>query len=95
VGVTNGSQRTKLTPAQATLMSEALVGAPRHVSEAAVRIGRGEVVSDADAEAVVDALATAMLGDKGYSQAGGLTERGIEIDKLIGVVQQMSEHFYD
>ena len=75
-------------------MSEALAGAPRHLSDAAVRIGRGEVVSDADAEVVVDALATAML-DKGYSEADGLTERGIEIDKLIGVVQQMSEHFYD
>lgn len=91
----DGSQRKTVTPAQATLMNEVLLGAPRHVTEAAVRIGQGEVVSDVDAEAVVGALATAMLGDKGYSQAGGLTERGIEIDKLIGVVQQMSEHFYN
>ena len=85
----------KLTPAQATLLNEALVGAPRHLTDAALRIGRSEVVPDAEAEAVVDALANVMLSDQGYSEAQGLTERGIEIDKLIGVVQQMSEHFYD
>jgi len=83
----------KLRRAQATLMNEALVGAPRHVTEAAMRIGRGEVVPGADAEAVVAALADVMT--EAYSEADGLTERGIEIDDLIGVVQQMSEHFYD
>jgi hypothetical protein len=88
-------QRMKLTPAQAASMNEAVVGAPQRVIEAAGRIGRGEVVPDADAEAVVDALTSVMLGGEGYSEAEGLTERGIEIDDLIGVVQQMSEHFYD
>ena len=85
----------KLTPAQARFMNEGLVHEPRHVIDAAARIGRGEVVPDEDAQAVVDALANLMLSDEGYSEAEGLTERGIEIDNLIGVVQQMSEHFYD
>lgn len=85
----------KLTPAQATLLNEVLVGAPRQVTDAALRIGRGEVLPDAEVEAVVDALANVMLSDQGYSETQGLTERGIEIDDLIGVVQQMSEHFYD
>ncbi len=43
----------------------------------------------------MDALANVMLGDHGFSEAQGLSGRGIEIDDRIGVVQQMSEQFYD
>jgi hypothetical protein len=93
--MTNESRRMKLTPSQVTLLNEALVGAPTHVADAAVRIARGEVVPDEAASAVVDALANVMSGDTGYREDVGLTSRGIEIDDLIGVVQQMSEHFYD
>jgi hypothetical protein len=84
--------RMKLTPDQVLVMNEVLVGAPPDVLSASTRIGKGEVVTDEEAEAVVDALASAMT--EGYSQSAGLTERGIAIDDMIGVVQQMAEHFY-
>jgi hypothetical protein len=86
--------RIKLSGAQVVLMREVLTGAPPSVAEAAEGIGRGEVVSDSDAEAVVDALVAAMLGEEGYD-GSGLTARGCEIDDIIGVAQQMSQSFYD
>ena len=65
------------------------------MTDAATRIGRGEVVPDEDANAVVEALAGAMLSDAGYNEREGLTAFGLQIDDLIGIVQQASEHFYD
>jgi len=85
--------RMTLSVAQVVAMNEALTGASPSVSDAAARIGRGEVVPDEDAEAVVNALSEAMLSNEGFD-GQGLTTRGIEIDDIIGVVQQMSEHFY-
>jgi len=75
-------------------MNEVLAEAPEHVTAAAAKIGRGEVVPDDEAEAVVSALADAMLGEEGFD-GQALTPRGVQIDDLIGIVQQMSEHFYN
>jgi len=83
-----------LSAAQVEVMNEALAGSPDLVIAAAAKIGRGEVVPDEDAEAVVDALADAMLGDEGFD-GESLNQRGVQIDDVIGLVQQMSEHFYD
>ena len=60
---------------------------------AAERIARDEVVPDDAAEAVVAALTDAMLDSDDFD-GDALTARGIEIDALLGIVQQMSEHFY-
>jgi hypothetical protein len=87
-------ERLTLSPKQVDLMDDVLAKAPPHVREAATRVARGEVVADEVAEEVVDALAAAMLDDEGFD-GQELTPRGIEIDGLIGIVQQMSEHFYD
>jgi hypothetical protein len=86
--------RIRLSGAQVTLMREALTGAPPSVTDAAETIGRGEVVSDSDADTVVNALTAAMLGEEGYD-GDELTARGREIDDIIGVAQQMSQTFYD
>jgi hypothetical protein len=87
-------RRLRLSVAQVALMNEVLTGAPSHVLVAAERIGRGEVVADDDAAAVVNALVDVMLDDDGFD-GEALTTRGTEIDDLIGIAQQMSEHFYD
>jgi hypothetical protein len=87
-------ERLRLSVGQVDLMNEVLARAPARILTAAERIGRGEVVPDDDAEAVVNALADVML-DRDGIDGQALTARGIEIDDLIGTVQQMSEHFYD
>jgi hypothetical protein len=76
------------------LMNEVLANSPSGVLAAAAKIAKGEVVPDEDAEAVVDALAAAMLINPNF-EGDELAGRGIEINGLIGVVQQMSERFYD
>ncbi len=83
-------KRIRLSPQQIVLMRETLSGCPASVRDTADRVGRGEVVADNAANAVVDALVAAMLEDA-YE---GLTARGCQIDDIIGVVQQMSEGFY-
>ena len=75
-------------------MREVLVRAPQSVIDAAERIGAGEAVPDDDAEAVANALAAAMLDNEGYD-GQELTARGREVDGIVGIVQQMSVHFYD
>ena len=80
----------RLSVGQVDLMNEVLAGAPALILAAAERIGRGEVVPDDDAEAVANALADVMLDRDGFD-GKALTARGIEIDDLIGTVQQMSE----
>jgi hypothetical protein len=87
-------ERIKLSAAGASLLRELVAGSPPAVREAAERIAVGEAVSDDDANAVVDVLSDAMLGDAGFD-GEALTARGVQIDDIIGVVQQMSEHFYD
>ena len=52
-----------------------------------------QIGNDVDVE-VVDALADAMLGEEGFD-GESLNQRGVQIDDVIGLVQQMSEHFYD
>jgi hypothetical protein len=86
-------ERKKLSDAQVALMREVLAGAPATVIEAAERIGRGEVVSDGDAEAVVDTLTAGMLS-QGYD-GDELTTRARQIDGIIGVAQQRAQSFYD
>ena len=83
-------ERLRLSVGQVDLMNEVLAGAPALILAAAERIGRGEVVPDDDAEAVANALADVMLDRDGFD-GKALTARGIEIDDLIGTVQQMSE----
>jgi hypothetical protein len=86
--------RFGLTAEQVALMREVLVRAPQSVIDAAERIGAGEAVPDDDAEAVANALAAAMLDNEGYD-GQELTARGREVDGIVGIVQQMSVHFYD
>ena len=87
-------RRLTLSVRQVTLMNEVLAEAPPQIIDAAERIGRGEVVPDDVTEAVVAALTDVMLDREGFD-GEALTARGIEIDDLIGIAQQMSEHFYD
>jgi hypothetical protein len=82
-----------LSADQVAVMNGTLAAAPPHVVNAAAKVARGEVVPDADAEAVVAALADQMLSNKGFN-GEGLTSQGMEIDDIIGIVQQMSEGFY-
>jgi hypothetical protein len=86
--------RFGLTAEQVALMREVLVRAPQSVIDAAERIGAGEAVPDDDAEAVANALAAAMLDNEGYD-GQELTAGGREVDGIVGIVQQMSVHFYD
>jgi hypothetical protein len=95
VPVTDEPKRITLSAQEVAVMREVLGGAPPDVLDAADRIARGQVVPDEDAEAVVDALVAVMLADTGYDAEQGLTVRGNTIDDVIGVVQQMSEQFYD
>jgi hypothetical protein len=74
-------------------MREVLAGSPRAVRVAAERVAAGEVIPDEDAEAIVDALAEAMLSNEGYDSEA-LTPSGVQIDEIIGIIQQMSQHFY-
>jgi hypothetical protein len=92
--MSNQHQRLTLSRDQVALMNEVLASSPPGVLAVAAKIAKGEVVQDEDAHAVVDALAAAMLVSSNF-QGDELAARGIEIDGLIGVVQQMSEHFYD
>src|SRR5437868_1538363 len=64
----------KLSDAQIALMREVLADRPPPVVEAADRLGRGEVISDEDADTLVEALTAAMLSEKGYD-AHELTAR--------------------
>jgi hypothetical protein len=75
-------------------MNEVLAQSPPDVRAAAARIARGEVVPDEAADAVVNDLAAAMLAGENF-EGEEPTGRGLEIDGLVGIVQQMSEHFYD
>ena len=87
-------ERIKLSDAEAALLLELVADSPAAVRTAAKRAADGQVVPDDDAEAVVDVLCNAMLGDEGFD-GEALTTKGIEIDAIIGIVQQMSEHFYE
>jgi hypothetical protein len=93
-GVADHPKRLTLSAGQVALLNEILAQSPSGVRGSAARIARGEVVPDEDAGAVVDVLAAAMLAD-GNFDGEELTGLGLEIDGMIGVVQQMSEHFYD
>jgi hypothetical protein len=86
--------RLKFSTEQVAFMREALDGADPSVLRLAERVGRGEVISDAEAEELVDALSVVMLSSEGYDPEHGLTAFGIAIDGLIGIAQQMSEGFY-
>ena len=87
-------KRLTLSETQVAVMDDVLATASDRVRDVAARIGRGEVVPDEDAQAVVDVLSAVMLGEDGFD-GQALTVRGRQIDDLIGIVQQMSEHFYD
>lgn len=92
--MTDGPSRVRLTAAQVAVMVKALTHASPSVLDAADRVERGEVIPDEDADAVVNALVAAML-DTDESDGRDLTARSREIDDIVGIVQQMSEHFYD
>jgi hypothetical protein len=79
-------ERIKLSAAQAALLLDVIPASPPAVREAAERIAQGQVVPDDEAKAVVNVLAEAMFADGEINPA---------IDNIIGIVQQMSEHFYD
>jgi hypothetical protein len=85
-------QRLRFSGEQVALMLEVLEGAAPSVRRVAARAGHGEVVSDAEAEELVNALSDVMLDQE--CDAEGLTARGIAIDDLIGIARQMSEDFY-
>lgn len=87
--------RLALSVEQIAVMNEVLADAPPKVRATAAKIASREIVPDDDAEEVVDALARAMLADSANFDGDELIGRGVEIDRVIGIVQQMSEHFYD
>jgi hypothetical protein len=89
----NQHERLLLSREQVALMNEVLADSPSRIKETAAKVANGEVVPDGDADAVVDALAAAMVATDNLGNE--LTGRGVEIDGLIGVVAQLSEHFYD
>jgi hypothetical protein len=92
--VIDDQKRIRLTDAEVTLMNNALEGASLSVLDVAVRIGKGEVVPDEDAQTLADALCDVMLG-KEYDPDQGLTLQGAAIRDVIATVHQMSEHYYD
>lgn len=83
----------KLSEAQVALIREVLDGKPPSLLRLAEQVGRGEVVSDREADELVGALSDVML-DQEYNDVDGLTARGRAIDDVLGIVQQMSEGFY-
>jgi hypothetical protein len=87
-------ERVKFSDADRALLRELVADSPPAVRAAAERIVSGEAVPDDDADAIVDVLSDAMLGDAGFD-GEALTARGVRIGDMIGIVQQMSEHFYD
>jgi hypothetical protein len=87
-------ERLSLSREQVAFMNEVVATSPSRVQATAAKIANGEVVPDEDADAVVAVLAAAMLASDNF-EGEELTGRGLEVDGLIGVVQQMSEHFYD
>ncbi len=82
--------RVTLTAAQSARLVELLAGEAASVREAAERIGQGQVVPDAEAESVRWALEAAKLLD-GYD-GEKLNDRGREIEGIISVVMQRSQH---
>jgi hypothetical protein len=86
-------KRMKLSVAQVALIRELLDGKPPSLLRLAEQVGRGEVLSDPEADELVDALSDVMLNDE-YDDLTGLTARGMAIEDVLGIVQQMSEGFY-
>jgi hypothetical protein len=84
------SKRLILSVAQAALLHEVVRASSPSLLRIAERVAQGEVVRAEEADALVEALAEVMLGDDDL----GLSEQGLAIDDLIGIVQQMSEDFY-
>ena len=75
-------------------MLEVLDGSRPEVVAAAERIARGEVVSQHEADLVLNALAAEMLEPDNFD-GEELAGRGLEIDDFIGIVAQASENFFD
>jgi hypothetical protein len=90
--VSSEPERRKLTPAQVALLRDVLVRADPEVVSTAERIVQGEPQPDDEVTAPVDELLASMLGTRGVDDEP--SERGRQIDDLIGIVQQMSEGFY-
>jgi methylmalonyl-CoA mutase N-terminal domain/subunit len=88
--VSEEPKRLRLTPAQIKLMIEVVAGASSSLRQVADRIARGDVIPQDDVNELADFLADAME----YTDEEGLTERGVQIDDIIGVVYQLSEDFF-
>jgi hypothetical protein len=59
-----------------------------------VEVEAAPIEESDDADPPVIDTSEAMLSDVGFD-GEALTARGAQIDDIIGIVQQMSEHFYD
>jgi hypothetical protein len=82
----------RLSESQATLLLETVeLEAPKLVPVAR-RVAAGEVVADADANELEDALVRAMTSD--YTTEGGLTQRGMALDAVVGIARQHAVSFF-
>jgi len=57
------------------------------------KLAQGSSLTDAEADEIEDALASAMI-EEGYDPDNGLTQAGIEIDEIIGISRQLAEGFF-
>ena len=82
----------RLSTEQIALLVATIGERAPHLVPVAERLGRGKSVNDHDIDQIEEVLAQEMAME--YSDAHGLTGRGIEMDDLIGVVRQHGESFF-
>jgi hypothetical protein len=75
-----------------TLLRDTLATAAPQLLPVVEKLERGDQLRDDEADALEDVLADEMTAD--YSEEEGLTQRGRELDNLIGVVRQQAESFF-
>lgn len=82
----------RLSEAQMALLIETVELEARELVPLAQRIAAGEVVADLEADELEDVLVQAMTSE--YTAEGGLTQRGMALDELVGVARQHAASFF-